>query len=494
LAQVRIRPEKDSMLDDPSRSRRSRRTRSSQNSRRTPREIKSLEPSASRDAAVRQTARLRARTGKDLAPGARKRRRRRAWTIVGVVAAVLIIGLAATAFAFLSKLGRINSVFFSDTALQQELASEKPSAPGEPFYMVLMGSDTRPGQSQQRSDTLIVARVDPQNKKIAMISIPRDSRVAIPGKWTTKINAAAVYGGPALVIKTVKQLTGLPITHFVNLNFNGFRDVVDAIGGVWIDVPFDIYDTQASAYGKEYATVKKGYQKLDGRHALTFVRTRHTMADSDYGRMRNQQAFIKALASQALSLSNVFNASAIVDAVASNLDTDLTPLQLADLVLQFKGMKPGDLDSATAPSAPKYMDGVSYVIINDANFKAMIERMKKGQPLETKGSSTTPTVTVKPAEVKLTVRNGAGVSGLGKQCTDFFTSKGFTVVETGNMNQYVYGRTLIVYQKGYETKANFVRETLGFGDVLPSAGMYTFDTPVMVVIGKDWKNPTATTP
>jgi hypothetical protein len=259
---------------------------------------------------------------------------------------------------------------------------------------------------------------------------------------------------------------------------------------VWIDVPFDIYDTQASAYGKDYATIKKGYQKLDGKHALTFVRTRHTMADSDYGRMRNQQAFIKALASQALSLSNVFNASQIVDAVASNLDTDLTPLQLADLVLQFKGMKADDLESATAPSAPKYINGVSYVILNDANFKAMIGRMKQGLPLVPNGSSTTPTVTVKPADVKLTVRNGAGVSGLGKQCTDFFTAKGFTITETGNMNQYVYGRTLIVYQKGYEAQANFVRQTLGFGDVLPSAGMYSFKTNVMVVIGKDWKNPT----
>ena len=461
---------------------------------RTPREIKHLDPSASRDPVVRQTARLHARAQKDLSLGARKRRRRRAWTIAAIVVAVLAIGLTtAVALKVVDVGNKINAVFFSDPALQQELASQKASAPGEPFYMVLMGSDTRPGQTQQRSDTLIVARVDPQNKKIAMISIPRDSRVAIPGKWTTKINAAAVYGGPALVIKTVKEITGLPITHFVNLNFNGFRDVVDAIGGVWIDVPFRIYDTLASAYGPAYATIEKGYQKLDGKHALTFVRTRHTMADSDYGRMRNQQAFIKALASQALSLSNVFNASQIVDAVASNLDTDMTPLQLADLVLQFKGMKPEDLDSATAPSAPKYINGVSYVILDDANFKAMIDRMKQGLPLDPTKTSTATTVTVKPADVKLTVRNGAGVSGLGQQCTDFFTSKGFTVSETGNMNQYVYGRTLIVYQKGYETQANFVRETLGFGDVLPSAGMYTFKTNVMVVIGKDWKNP-ATTP
>ncbi len=480
------------MLDESDRSRRSRHSRSSASRNSARRDIKGLEPSASREQAVRQTARLRARSGKDMSPPARSRRRRRAWAIVGIVVGVLLVASVAYGLVLFSKAGKINDRVNNDSALQQELASEKASAPGEPFYMLLMGSDTRPGQTQQRSDTLMVARIDPKNKKIQMISIPRDSRVAIPGKWTTKINAAAVYGGPALVLKTVKQLTGLPITHFVNLNFNGFRDVVDAIGGVWIDVPFDIYDTKASAYGVAYATVNKGYQKLDGKHALTFVRTRHTMADSDYGRMRNQQAFIKALAAQALSLSNVFNAAGIVDAVASNLDTDLTPLQLADLVLQFKGMKPADLESATAPSAPKYISGVSYVILDDAKFAAMIGRMKLGQPLDPNGASPTPTVTVKPADVKLTIRNGAGVSGLAKACSDFFLAKGFTIQETGNMAQSVYGQTQVIYQKGYEAQANFVRETLGFGNVIPSAGMYTFPTHVMVVIGKDWKSPTTT--
>jgi LCP family protein required for cell wall assembly len=444
---------------------------------------------------VRQTDRLRARSSRDVSPAARARRRKRLTITIATVIGILLVGGAIAAYAYVRVIGnKINAPFLSDVALQQVLGSGQQAvpAPGDPFYMVLMGSDTRPGQSQQRSDSLMVARIDPKNKKISIISIPRDSRVAIPGQWTTKINAAAVYGGPALVIKTVKQITGLPITHYINLNFKGFADVVDAIGGVWVDVPIEIYDTQASGFGKAYATVHKGYQKLDGKHALTFVRTRHTMADSDYGRMRNQQTFLKALGAQALSLSNVFNATGIIDAVTSNLQTDLTPAQLTDLVLQFKGMKSGAIDSATAPSAPKYVGGVSYVILDMPAFDVMLGRMKQGLSLVPKaaaGGSTTPTATIKPADVKLTVRNGAGVSGLGKPATDFFTSTGFTVGTATNMNQYVYGRTLVVYQKGHEAQANFVRETLGFGDVLPSAGMYTFPTDVMLVIGKDWKNP-----
>lgn len=487
------------MADNFERPRRSaRHSRSASTSgRRRPRDISRLAPTAASDPVVRQTDRLRARSSKDPSPAARARRRKRLLTTLSIVALILIVGGAVGAYAYIRVIGnKINNAFQGDIALQQALETSQTagaSSFNEPFYMVLMGSDQR-GATLTRSDSLMVARVDPQAKKVSIISIPRDSRVAIPGKWTTKINAASALGGVALTIKTVKELTGLPITHYIEVNFKGFADVVDAIGGVWVDVPIEIYDTQASGFGKAYATVHKGYQKLDGKHALTFVRTRHTMADSDYGRMRNQQTFLKALASQALSLSNVFNAGKIIDAVASNLNTDLTVDQLADLVVAFKGMKKDGIDSATAPSAPKYIDGVSYVILDDSAFHTMLTRMRQGLSLKPStgggSGSTTPTVTVKPADVKLTIRNGAGVSGLGKQATTFFTGKGFPVSgPAGNMNQYVYGRTLIVYQKGHEAQANFVRETLGFGDVLPSAGMYSFGTNVMVVIGKDWKNP-----
>jgi len=484
------------MYDETPRPRRSQR-HSGASHRRSPRDISTLGPSSASDETIRQTNRRRVRADKVINPAATKRRRRRLAITIATIVTLLLVGTAVAGVFYVRSIGdKINAVSNSDPELAKLLQDGQVSPPGDPFYMVLMGSDARPGETKARSDSLMVARIDPKNKKIQIISIPRDSRVNIPGYGIQKINAAAAWGGPTLVIKTVKELTGLPISHFINLNFNGFRDVVDAIGGVWIDVPQDIYDTQASAYGKSYATVKKGYQKLDGRHALTFVRTRHTLVDGDFGRMRNQQAFIKALASQALSLSNMFKASSIINAIASNLDTDMTPTQMADLVLQFKGMKSSEIDSANAPGGAKYMDAISWVVLDQVKFDAMLGRMKKGLPLDptktsgTKGSATA-TSTVKPGEFKTTVRNGAGVSGLGKQCSDFLTSKGFKVTETSNMTQYVYGRTLIVYQKGFEAQANFTRETLGFGDVIPAAGMYAFDTPIMVVIGKDWTDPAA---
>jgi LCP family protein required for cell wall assembly len=479
------------MFDSTKRSKHSQASRGASLGRRTPQEITSLEPSSASDKSVRQAERVRERSGKVLSPAARSRKRRRIAMIVGIVVVVLLLVGGVAAYAYVQSVGnKINSVTNADPTLAALLkANQATTTAGQPFYVVLMGSDTRKGQAQQRSDSLIVARIDPQKKKVQMISLPRDSRVAIPGYGTTKINAAATYGGPKLVIKTVEQLTGLTISHYVNINFTGFRDVVDAIGGVWVNVPINIYDTQASAFGKKYATLKKGYQKLDGAHALTFARTRHYFASGDYQRMKDQQILIKAIATQALSLSNVFKASSIVDAVASNLDTDMTPAEIASLVLEFKGMKAGNIQSITAPSAPKYINGVSYVIINKTSLARVISRMKQGLSLTSGSSSTSTASTVKAADVTLTVRNGAGVSGLGKQCTTFLTSKGFTISDTGNAAQFVYGRTLVVYKTGHEADANLVRSTLGFGDVIPSAGMYTFKTNVMVIIGKDWKNP-----
>lgn len=462
-----------------------------------PSTIERVRPASTSYESPRQAQQRRRTSGRVIDPAARSRRRRRLAVTLLTVVAVILLGLGVAAYAYMRAIGnKINAVTNADPTLGGALTQTAAAAPGDPFYMVIMGSDTRPGETQQRSDTLIVARVDPKQKKIEMMSIARDSRVQIPGHGLDKINAAASIGGPALTIKTVSQLTGLPISHYINIDFAGFREIVDAMGGVWIDVPQDINDRQASAFGSAFSHIKKGYQKLDGRLALTFVRSRHAFAAGDFARMSNQQLFIKALAKQALALSNVFKAPSIVNAVANHMSTDLTPEQLVNLALQFKGMPSNGIQSATAPGTPKYINGISYVVLDDAGLAAMVSRMKQGQPLEaagTGGSTTpTPTVTVKPSQVPLTIRNGAGVSGLAKQCADFFTAKGFHISDSGNMNQFVYGQTLIVYQSGKVDSANLVRDTLGFGNVIPSAGMYSFKTPVMVVIGKDWRNPATT--
>ncbi len=461
-----------------------------------------MDPASTTSETSAEATRRRRESGRMVDPRIRRMRRRRR-AVVAVLALVLVLAAgAASALAYMRRADtKINRVTSSDSELAGLLKQNVP-APGEPFYILLMGSDRRPGEKWARSDTLIVARVDPKARKVHMMSIPRDSRVNIPGRGLDKINAAPSWGGPKLALKTVTAFTGLPISHYLSVDFNGFSAVVDAIGGVQFDVKQRIYDPDAPAWSRIHAVVEKGDQKLDGFHALVLVRSRHQFADGDFARIRNQQAFIKALAQQALAFKNVFSAPAIIGAVVDNLDTDMTTADLVALVQQFKGLKDGDIQSATMPGGTDYINGLSYVIPNKPKMDEMIARMRKGQPLDPasslEGSSTVaasdvPAVRLKPSDITLTVRNGAGVSGLAKAGSDLFTKAGFVVTESANMSQFVYGRSLIVFPKGREAEAGIVREALGYGDVVPAAGMYKFSSEILVVIGKDWHDPTKAT-
>jgi LCP family protein required for cell wall assembly len=460
--------------------------------------IRRVDPSTTTAETRGQAVRRKRESDRMVDPRIRRMRRRRRLAVSVLVLVAILVAGAVSAFAYVRGLEKkINRVTLEDPELASML-QENVEPPGDPFYILLMGSDRRPGEKWARSDTLIVARIDPKARKIQMISIPRDTRVMIPGRHLDKINAAPSWGGPKLAIQTVKEFTGLPISHYLSIDFQGFQSVVNAIGGVWFDVKERMYDADAPAWSRKNAVVEKGYQKLDGFHALVLVRSRHQYADGDFSRMRNQQAFLKAFAKQALDFKNVFSAPAIIQALSDNLDTDMTTSEMVSLVQQFKGLNDGDIEAVTMPGSGAFIDGLSYVVANESKFDAMLARMRKGLPLDPQASTTsTGTATggpaasgLKPKDVTLTVRNGAGVSGLAKVGADVFTKAGFPVVETGNMNQFVYSKSLVVFPRGREAEAAMVRETLGYGDVVPAAGMYTFNTDILVVIGKDWRDPT----
>ncbi len=173
--------------------------------------------------------------------------------------------------------------------------------PGEPQTILLLGSDKRPKTTKDgsvagdggRSDTIILARLDPDRRLTALMSLPRDLKVDIPGHGVGKINAAYEFGGPALTLKTVKEFTGLPINHVINVDFKGFEKAIDKIGCIYVDIDRRYFnDTAAYAY----INVREGYQRLCGFEALQFARFRHE--DSDLVRGVRQQEVIKAIKQQ----------------------------------------------------------------------------------------------------------------------------------------------------------------------------------------------------
>lgn len=450
----------------------------------TPKRIERLDPASTSSETPRQQ-RVR-REKPDF--GERQRRRvRRKRAALGCLSALVLFVLVAAAAGLFYVRG-LNAEMQGNKKVDEAIvdALDKPTASkkNDPFYMLLMGIDSRAKGEAARSDTLIIARIDPDNGRVTLVSIPRDTRVNIEGHGKTKINAAHAYGGPALVIKTVKEITGLPISHYAEVDFQGFKDVVDALGGVTVDVPEDIDDMKASNHVRAFSKLNAGTQVLDGGHALTFVRSRE-FPRGDLQRIENQQTFFKALLKEMLKTSNMLRLPSVISAMAQSVTTDLSVGDMVSIANKLKGMDEAGLETVTMPGEPQMIGGGSYVVMDEDAFAEMIERVKAGQPAELPDAADAP---VQPYQVSVTVKNGAGISGVGADAARRLRGADFDVGEVGNMNQFVYEETLVVY-KDQKQAAELVAAALEKGKVVASRGMYSFTTDVLLVVGEDWGAP-----
>jgi LCP family protein required for cell wall assembly len=199
-----------------------------------------------------------------------------------------------------------------------------------PQISLIMGSDSRGSSalSGARSDSILLVRTDPSHHLISMLSIPRDLDVPIPGHGTDKINASFAFGGPPLLIHTVHRYTGLPVNHMVLVDFTGFKDLIDSLGGVTIYNPYKVVSSQP--FDGLYWHFAKGTIHLDGRHALAYARIRHTTnpRDSDITRTERQQRVTQALMKQLVTPSSLFNLPSVGRDLAKPLATDLSAPEL----------------------------------------------------------------------------------------------------------------------------------------------------------------------
>jgi LCP family protein required for cell wall assembly len=224
------------------------------------------------------------------------------------------------------------------------LAKRDRSILSEPTTVLVIGTDggRAPGRGgANRSDSLMLVRLDPETHRISYLSIPRDLRVEIPGYGSSKINAASQIGGPALTLATVKALTGLPVDHVVVVDFDGFKELIDAIGGIEVKVPkrilsnaFDCPYKPARCTEWEGWRFAKGTQHMDGRRALVYSRIRKNQldpSDTDITRGNRQQAVADAVGDQITSLGTFLRLPSIGDSLAAPLATDLSAWELLQL-------------------------------------------------------------------------------------------------------------------------------------------------------------------
>ncbi|MBW6468834.1 MAG: LCP family protein [Coriobacteriia bacterium] len=309
-------------------------------------------------------------------------------TVFAVSALVVLIGIVVLFVWSSMKYSRIGDKLQTPDPVDREAVAEavdpvEDLTEEEPMYILVLGSDARPGQTRARSDTILLARVDTANKAINMLSFPRDSRVPIEGRGLDKMTHANAFGGPALVIKTVKEYTGLPVHHYVELNFEGFVTVVDSLGGVVVNVEREINDPSGADTGgvSNVTHIPAGEQRLNAVEALTFVRSR-AYPDGDFTRIRNQQKFLVAFAKEALKRENITRLPSVAEEAAENIDTDMSIPELVGLAMALRGLGDDDITGHTVPGRPTMINGVSYVALDEPAARALFEEFRDGSVAE----------------------------------------------------------------------------------------------------------------
>jgi LCP family protein required for cell wall assembly len=259
--------------------------------------------------------------------------------------------------------------------------------------ILVLGSDSRDPDNKAKSgewrtDTMIIAHIPANHQKAYLISVPRDLYLHIPksptnpklGNTKAKVNAAFAWGGLPLAVQTLEEYSGLRLDHVVLIDFGGFKQVVDALGGIDMPIEQDI-----KSIHPPFRQFKKGTSHLDGGAALDYVRQRYQFADGDFARMRHQQQFMKAVLDRAASsgtLTNPARLNAFLRATAKAVTVD-KDLSVADLAVQFRNVRSGDLVFSVSPNTgSERVRGEDVIVPDPVKGPALFDALKNDKAAE----------------------------------------------------------------------------------------------------------------
>jgi LCP family protein required for cell wall assembly len=399
-----------------------------------------------------------------------------------------------------------------DKADRRDLDLPEPQK-GEPTNFLVIGSDTRAivddaaeaehfgaadEQTGQRSDTIMVVHVDPDAETGLLVSFPRDLWVEIPGVGGAKLNAA-FNAGPKRVVETLQQNFDFKINHYLEVNFDTFRDLVGAVGDVPIFFPFPARDKWTGLMITE-----GGCRPLDGEQSLQYVRAReyeqqqedgdwHADPTADLGRIQRQQYFIRSLADKAISAGfrNPTKINSILNKAFDNLviDDGLSLQDLLRLAKTFRQVDPGVVEMVTLPTTRQFIGDQDAQVLEPVAAAPLLDRLRT---LGDTAEEAPPNVA--PAEISVSVRNGSGVGGQARAVLDALGDLGFETVEPPS-NADRRTTTEVRFGPGDEAKAQVVLANLGgAGELFPMAEGPS-DVDVQVILGLDFEavGPTPTT-
>jgi LCP family protein required for cell wall assembly len=393
---------------------------------------------------------------------------------------VLVVCVALTAGVMTSFLQRTAAtVAHNDPKVVQAAKPQLSVAlPDSPVNILILGTDGAPNRQGSRSDTLMVVRLDPQSGAISMLSVPRDLLVAIPGYGpTNKINAAFSYGGVKLSLEVTKQVLGIPINDFVVINFNGFTDIVNKLGGAYLMVDTRYYNNTAT---DDWASIniEPGYQRLDGAQTLSFVRFRHDQ-NGDFTRIARQQMFLREMKREVMSsarLSSLPRFLSVMTILSHNVVSDISSLaklySLLTLVLQINTthIYQTEIDGSTPT-----INGIDYVSATPQQIQTAVQQFlhpvaAPSQPAAKKAAPKPTTPQLPAAKVSVTVLNGSGQPGVAASATSQLEARGYQAHLGGNAASFSYTTTTIAADPASQTVARHLAALLAPARLQPGTG------------------------
>ena len=432
-------------------------------------------------------------------PGARPRRRRRprwlTW-LLNTLVALLTIGVVVTGIGYVylqNKLADIRRI---------DIPTLSDDEAGKVMNVLMVGSDTRSNISENLkiitgsaaegsrdglSDTMMILHIDPQQGQAAILSIPRDLWLNVNGS-KDRINTAFAIGGPQLLIETIQENLDIQINHYVEVDLEGFKNIVDTVGGleIYLDAP-----ARDDFSGLDLPDA--GCVTLDGYQALAYVRSRYYMSleagvwrsdvSSDLGRIQRQQDFIRRMMRKAVNsgLSNPLTLNRLISIGVNNLtiDSGMSTKDIVNLARRFRSLDPDSIDMQTLPTE-RYITpgGADVQLLLKDEAQPMIDKINGKAPISPSA--------IRPSDVSIRVLNGFGGDGAASTAAFALQNQGFSVPGTpGDADSFTYTQSVVRYAPGKHDKAELVRSYLIAGAMVEEdSTLGTVD--LALVVGSDY--------
>lgn len=396
---------------------------------------------------------------------------------------VVALGVGAgVGWVLFDKLGGVATVKQVTESLAHP--GEKAFGEREKMHILCLGIDYNHDSKgilytkYARSDTVFVVTVDRSADSLSVVSIPRDMRVEIPGHGFDKINTAYSYkadGDVDLARQTVERFLGIKIDHTLVIKPYAVEHLVDALGGVDIDVEKNMdYDDN---WGNLHIHLKKGVQHLTGRQAVGYIRFRKD-EEGDRGRIRRQQQFVKAMMSQLPRIQTLSNIGKVQQALKTDIVTSIAYDHLIDLGILYKGFDRKKMKSARIEGNDALIDDCYYMVADEAQKRKVVaELLRSGED-----------VAIRPADIRIEVLNGSGVTGAAGHFADLLRAQGYQVVRVGNADPT---KTTKLIERLHDAKAtDAVQKIAVTGGAQPEVTTEEGDaakTDMTLVVGENYR-------